>query len=191
MNDSVVLNGEFANLIKVKMKRVLMLAIVLALVMIPAASFAKAVISDNELEAVTAEAGVSITFSNLSISSLTFSTLSIGDPNGINAVGDVIETGYTGAGWFGAAGAKIAAGGSNTIDLIGAMNVDVGTSGTQTRVKIDLPSITIGGSAGMNITGTLVLARDKTLTSTAGTLGTVDIQRFKTYVSGTVTVFAH
>ncbi len=179
------------------MKKVIMLAMmILALMMIPAASFAKTIISDNDLGNVTAQTGVSITFSNLSISSLSFSTLSYGDNDGITTHGGYNAAGYTSAGWFGAKGVTITKGGSNVIDLVGVMNIDVGSNGSAGNVggigvQIVLPAITIGGSAGMNITGTLVMAQDKTLSTNAGTLATVDIERFKTYMNGTVTVFAH
>jgi len=190
MNDSVILL-VIANFIKVKMKRVLMLATIMAFVMIPAASFAKAVISDKDLDNVTAEAGVTITLSNLSISSLSFGTLSYSDNDGVDGTGFIDHTNYTNAGSFGAKNVTIVKGGSNVIDLIGNIDIDVGTSGAQSRVQIKLPSITIGGSAGMNVTGALVLAQDKTLSTVAGTLATIDVRGFKTYLGGTVQVFAH
>jgi hypothetical protein len=180
-------NGKFADLLKVKMKRILMLAMILACIMIPLASFAKTVIADNDLDAVTAQTGVSIDFTGLKISNLVFSTVSWGDNDGI--ANSTYTSGYTNAGYMGANAITIASTG-NVVDLTGVMNIDVGTSGTQTRVRIVLPAITIGG-AGTNITASVKLASDKILSTNAGTLATINIKGFQTFVDGTVTIFAH
>jgi hypothetical protein len=75
---------------------------------------------------------------------------------------------------------------------IGTMNIDVGTSSGLTVMKIDIGQTTIGGTAGMNIIGTMKLGDTKTLDSgNAGNLMIVDIEHFRTIMSGTVTVFAH
>ena len=71
------------------------------------------------------------------------------------------------------------------------------SSGGVTKMQIVLPDeIIIGGTAGMNITGmTLRLGDTKILDNTgsnsAPALATIDIRNFKTFVSGTVTIFAH
>ena len=163
---------------------------ILAFVMIPLVSFAKTTISDSDLNAITAEAGVSIVFNNLTISSLSLSKISWGDSNGIP--NSTYTTGYTNAGWLGATDIAMT---GNLIDRYsGNMTVDVGTSGTQTRVQIALPNeITLGGTAGMNIVATLRLGDTKYLDNgtNAPLLTTIDIEHFKIFVYGTVTVFAH
>jgi hypothetical protein len=69
-------------------------------------------------------------------------------------------------------------------------------------LKIDVGQITIGGDSGMNVTGMILrLGNNKILddsgTNVAGTiyrapvLATIDIKNFQTFVSGSVTVFAH
>jgi hypothetical protein len=175
------------------MKRILMLAMILAFVMIPVASFAKKAISDSDLDAITAKAGISIVFTKFSISSLSLSTISWGDSDGIpNGSYSDASTGYNNAGYLGANGMTIA---GDLVELSGVMNIDTGTSGTgvgASRLKIDLPSMTIGGSTGMNITGTLTLDSTKTLNSTnASALAAINIKGFQTFVSGSVTIFAH
>lgn len=175
------------------MKRILMLAMIVAFVMIPLVSFAKTAISDSDLDAVTAKAGISIVFTNLTISSLSLSKISWGDSDGVPD-GDSVFTGYASKGYIGATDITVT---GNLINYTGAMNIDVGTSGTgvsATRLNIALPDeITIGGAAGMNITATLKLGDTKTLDNGAyaPALATIDIKHFQTFVSGTVTVFAH
>ena len=76
------------------------------------------------------------------------------------------------------------------------MNIDVGTSsGGVTKMQIVLPDgIIIGGAAGMNITATLRLGDTKILDNSGGSappLATIAMKGFQTFVSGTVTVFAH
>jgi hypothetical protein len=190
-NRFVGLNGDFADLIKVQMKRILMLAMIVAFVMIPLVSFAKTAISDSDLDAVTAKAGISIVFTNLTISSLSLSKgISWGDSDGVPD--SPYYTGsYTNAGYIGATDITVQ---GDLINYTGAMNIDVGTSGGVTKVQIVLPNeITIGGTAGMNITATLRLGDTKTLDNgtNAPALATIAMKGFQTFVSGTVTVFAH
>lgn len=161
------------------MKKILMFAIIAVFIMMPLASFAKSAISDKDLDAVTAETGVSIVFDNVKINSAALTSLSWGDSDGY--------TGATGPGYVGINGVAIA---GSLVEMSGTMNVDVGNDGSSTRVKIDLPTISLGGSAGMNITANLKLSGNSDLSSGA-TLGNIDIRGFKTSVIGTVTVFAH
>ena len=174
------------------MKRILMLAMIVAFIMIPLMSFAKTAISDSDLGAVTAQTGVSILFNQFTISSLSLSKISWGDNDGVPNQG-VSDTGYTIAGYLGANGVTMT---GNIIEFNstnpGTMNIDVGTSGATTAMKIDLGSITLGGAAGMNIIGTMKLGDIKTLDNgNSGNLMIVDIERVRVFLSGTVTVFAH
>jgi hypothetical protein len=188
----------FADIVKVKMKRILVLAIILAFVMIPLASSARTAITDTDLDTVTAQSGVNIDFTNFKVNGLSVSTISWGDSDGVpNDTYDTFYTsGYNGAGYFGVKGVTIAgAAAGNSVDFSGSMNIDVGTSGTQTRMQIALPQIVVGGSAGMNIVATLKLDNTKLLSTTAGNLGAnlaiVTLTGFRTYLGGTITVYAH
>ena len=131
------------------MKKLLLLAVAVLMAMMPVASFAKAVISDSDLDSaqavkgvngalskkiiadsdldgVTAEAGVSISFVDVKIKDVASSaTLSIGDSDGF--------TGHTGAGWLGANGIAIS---GNVAVISGTAVIDVGTNSASTRVNM-------------------------------------------------------
>ena len=169
------------------MKKFLALAVITVLVMMPLVSFAKTAISDSDLDSVTAQSGVSIDFNNLSVSGVTLNTQSWGDTDG--------ASGYPGAGYVGMTGINLI---GNTVVLNGTMNIDSGTisttSGNVTKLKIDLPTITMGGSGanGMNITFTVKVDSTKTLDGpNASTLGYVNIQGLSVWATGGITVFAH
>lgn len=118
------------------MKRLLTFTIV-ALLMMPVMSWAGTVISDEELAGVTAEAGVSIVFTDMIVDNTVVTSVAWGDTDGF--------TGYASAGWLGINGITIANAGVNqTASLSGLMNVDVGSSGTLTILKIDLPTVRLG-----------------------------------------------
>ena len=161
------------------MKKILVLTVIALFVMMPFASFAKTAVSDSDLGAVTAQTGVSIDFSGLTVSNVSQSINSWGDDNGF--------TGYTGAGWVGAAMSLT----GNVVGFSGTMNIDVGTSGAQTRLKIDLPTVTIGAGGGLNQDQTIKLAIDKTLTTNAGTLGQSFAAGLTATVSGSMQIYAH
>ena len=181
------------------MKRNLMLAIILAFIMIPLALSARTAITDTDLDTVTAQSGVNIDFTNFKVTSLSVSTISWGDSDGVPD--DAYDTSYTAghyiaAGYFGVKGVTIASNAAgNSVDFSGSMNIDVGTSGTKTKMQIALPQIVVGGSAGMNIVATLKLDNTKLLSTTTGNLGAnlaiVTLTGFRTYLGGTVTVYAH
>ena len=74
------------------MKKILALTVIALFVMMPFASFAKTTaVSDSDLGAVTAQSGVSIDFSNLTISNVSISAQSWGDTDGFGT--------YTSPGW--------------------------------------------------------------------------------------------
>ena len=161
---------------------------ILAFVMIPFVSFvsgdkpasAKTVVSDSDLGALTAQSGVSIDFSGLSVQNVSQSISSWGDSDGF--------AGYTGAGWVGAAMSLT----GTVVGLSGTMNIDVGSSGNNTRLKIDLPTITIGGTAGLNQDQTVKLSTVKTLNAAGfGELGQSFTAGLKATVSGSVQLYAH
>jgi hypothetical protein len=165
------------------MKRPLMLTIVALLVMMPLAVFAKSIITDKDLDAVTAEAGVTIQFTNVSVGGSTaMSSVAWGDPSGF--------TGYTGTGYFGMSNWTVT---GNLAEIASGqtMTIDVGTSGTITRINLVLPTISYGGTAGVNMLTYLKTAYDGSLTANAAVGGYIDVRGFRTQVSGTLTIYAH
>ena len=160
------------------MKKVIFV-VILAFVMMPFTSFAKTAVSDSDLSNVTAQSGVTINFQSLSVQNVTMSMQSWGDSDGF--------TGYLTAGWVGAAMSLA----GNVVGLGGTMNIDVGTeAGGQTRLRIDLPSITIGAGAGLNVDQTIKLGSDKLLGGTQ-VLGQSYMGGLQATISGTVQIYAH
>jgi hypothetical protein len=173
-------NSEVAVPLKSKgevMKNILMLAIIAIFLMMPLASFAKTAISESDLDAVTAEAGVSVVFTNLTVGgTTTLTSLSWGDGDGF--------TGYTAAGYAGMNAFTVT---GNLAVLSGTMNVDIGTSGGSTRVNVLLPTITLGA---MNVAATMKLSGASDL-SGGNVLGNIKIENFSTTITGTVTLYTH
>jgi len=166
------------------MKKLLMLTIAALFVMMPLASFAKSAISDKDLDAVTAEAGVSIDFTNVKVGgTTTLSSISWGDPTGFTTGG------FTNAGYFGFSNFAIA---GNLLELSGTMKIDVGTSGSETKVQIVLPTTYVGGQAGMNVSALVRAYTSADLSNTSAQKGgTVSLYGFSTQITGTMTIYAH
>ena len=162
------------------MKKSLALAIILIFVMAPLASFARTAISDSELDSVIAQEGVTIEFVNVTLNNVSMTTFVWGDADGF--------TDYTGEGWAGLGDITIS---GDVVVMNGPMNIDVGASGNSTRVNILLPTVSIGGTAGLNVTATVKLAASSNLATNATTGGILDIKGLKTQVSGSVMVYAH
>jgi alanine racemase len=163
------------------LKRFLTLAILVLFLMMPLASSAKVAISDSDLDAVTAEAGVSITFNNVTLTSATsLGVLSWGDADGFASA--------TSGGFAGLANISVTAGNAAVIN--GDMLVDVGTNATTgTKVTISLPKIILGG-AGSNVSAKLVTDTVKTLN--ASTFATnITVTNLAIAVGGSITVSAH
>ncbi len=111
--------------------------------MMPFLSLAKTVISDGELEALTAQEGVTLDFTT---ATYTYSTISgsvmatnwapslfaWGDGNGFGST-------YTAAGWTGLSNITMSA--ASNIIVYNKMTLDVGSSGTLTKLYIGLPSV--------------------------------------------------
>jgi hypothetical protein len=159
-----------------------MLLIMTLIIMMPLASFAKVVaITDQDLDAVTAEQGVSINFTALTVGGTTaLSSISWGDTDGF--------TGYLTAGYAGTNAITIT---GSLAKLDGTMVIDVGTSGTgssATRINIQLPTVTLGA---MNVAATLKLASSDSFPTGAGELGAINMVGFSTQVTGSCQVFAH
>ncbi|HON60063.1 MAG TPA: hypothetical protein P5040_05440 [Smithella sp.] len=158
------------------MKKTAILIVLLALVMMPTALWAKSLISDSEMDLLTGEAGVSIAFTNVTMTGTQISSLSLGDSDGF--------TGYTTAGYLGISNVSIT---GTTANINGTANIDIGTSGTSTRLNMLLPNITLGTA---NVTAYMKLDSNSNLTTTTRLLD-LSLQGFTTTLNGTVTVFAH
>jgi hypothetical protein len=165
------------------MKKLFIVTIVFLFVMLPFTSFTKDVITDSDLDKVTAEEGVSIGFNNFSLggsaASGTFEML--GETEGYSSGGYV----YTSPGYTGASNIIVS---GNIAQISGNMTIDVGTSGASTRVNIVLPTITLGAA---NMAGVMKLSSSMDL-STGKKLGELDVRGFSTQVkSDYIQIFAH
>lgn len=160
------------------MKTVSTLVMIVLLIISPLASFAKTVISDSDLENLTAESGVSITFNDVAvIGSVAIEAASWGDADGF--------TGNTGAGYAGFTDVDIF-GGPNLTTLNGTFLVDIGTSGSSTVINLGLPTLTIGS---MDPNGVVRLGSNKDL-SGGGLLGTFYVyDLYTTAGGGTAKIF--
>ncbi len=158
------------------MKKIILIVAALV-VMLPLSSFAKAIISDEELSELTAQQGVTISFAGLAISNVALAVQSWGDSDGFTL--------YTNSGWVGAAIAMT----GDVVALTGAMTIDVGSSGTLTAVRIGLPSVSIGSST-FQVDQIVKLSTAKTLSGTQ-TLGTAYMSGLRATVTGALTITAH
>ena len=146
----------------------------------PLLSSARTIVADEELAGVTAEAGVTIVFTDLNVNNTTLTSVAWGDTNGF--------TGYTSTGWLGITGVSganiIITGNLSTIN--GAMNIDVGSSGSASILRIGLPEMNMGW---MSVNATLVPSTSATLTGTP--LGYLEMPNLITEVRGTIQISAH
>ena len=146
----------------------------------PLVSSARTVVADEELAGVTAEAGVTIVFTDLNVNNTTLASVAWGDTDGF--------TGYTSPGWLGITGVNganvVITGNLSTIN--GAMDIDVGSSGTASILRIGLPELNLGW---MSVNATLVESSSATLTGTP--LCFMEMPNFITEVRGTVQISAH
>ncbi len=128
------------------MKKILVcVTVAVFCMMMPFVSFAKKIITESELSGITAQEGVTIDFTG---TSYTYSTISgnvmvtnwapslfaWGDGNGFGST-------YTAAGWVGVS--NMTMGAASNIIMYNAMTLDVGSSGTVTKLNIGLPSVFI------------------------------------------------
>lgn len=171
-----------------RMKRFLTLSVIVLLVMLPLVSFAKTVINDKDLEEVTAEAGVSIEFTNLKMgnNATTMSSISWGDTTGF--------TGFTTPGYFGfkniiISGDLVQIGQTGVTGLSNVMTIDVGTAGAETKIGIKLPTITMGTT---NVVVWVMADRTANFTSASQSQGgLITMEGYKTTITGTVALYAH
>ncbi|MBN1363420.1 MAG: hypothetical protein JW976_01310 [Syntrophaceae bacterium] len=162
------------------MKKFLLLTVAFLFVILPFISFTQTPISDSELSEVTAEEGVSIDFSQLNVGGISsLGVTSYGDGDGYN-----IGT-YTSTGFGGLANVYVA---GNIATFSGSGNIDVGSSGTQTRVTITPPTITLG-----EMDADTIMKLGTTMNLSAGkSLGRAHIEGFSTQLTADcVQVYAH
>jgi len=171
------------------MKRFLTLAFIVLFIMLPAASaLARTAIDNNELDAITAQEGVSIDFSNASVGqTTTMTSISWGDTSGF--------TGYTTPGYFGFKNLDITGNlmriGYGSDATANRMTMDVGTNSStgETKIIIVLPTITLGTA---NISGWVMADRTSTFSSPSFSQGgIITLNGFSTQVTGTVAIYAH
>ncbi len=162
------------------MKRLFTFGIVALFALMPLISSARTVVADEELADVTAEAGVSIVFKDLNVNNTTLTSVAWGDTDGF--------TGYTSPGWLGITGVSganiVMTGNLSTIN--GTMDIDVGSSGTASILRIGLPELNLGW---MSVNATLVGSSDAALTGTP--LCFMEMPNLITEVRGTLQISAH
>ena len=158
----------------------LVLTVIAVFVMMPLPSFARTAISDSELNSVIAQQGVTIDFVNLTVNNTQLTSIAWGDAGGFG-------TTYTGDGWAGIGNITI---NGDVVVMNGPMNIDVGTNGT-TRVNILLPTITLGGTAGLNVTASVKVDSTSALSGANATAGVLDIKGLKASVSGSMMIYSH
>ena len=153
--------------------------------MMPFLSLAKTVISESELDAVTAQEGVTLDFgigsytnARVMVTNFSPSLISWGDSDGF--------TGYTSTGWVGVS--NITMGAASNILVYNAMTLDVGSSGTVTKLNIGLPSVFVHP---LTTDAIIKLSTDKALTTNQQILGSVYNDQFAVIVNpfGYVTGF--
>lgn len=161
------------------MKKGILAVLLVALMALPLAAMAgmlteKAPVSDNVLEGVTGQTGVTI---NASLE-VTGGWVAWGDDDG-----DKLGTsGYTTGGFFTLSGLTINNGGAGTAMDMDGLTIDVGNDGTNTALIIGLPQIT--GDIGF---GSLRLG---TAANTGTSLGSLTIGDLTTNAS-TIEIYAH
>lgn len=169
------------------MKRFLTFVWIVSFIMLTALSAsARTIIGNNELDTITAQEGVSIDFSKVSVGNVTsLSSISWGDTSGFS--------GYTTPGYFGFKNLTITGNlmtiGYGSVATANRMTLDVGTGGGETKVIIVLPTITLGTA---NISGWVMADQNSTFTSAAQSQGgIITLNGFSTQVTGTLMIYAH
>lgn len=161
------------------MKKLLMSIIaVWVAVMMAGTSWSKSIISDSELDEVTAEEGVSVNFCDFSVSVSSINAVSWGD-------GDGYSSGAHGnAGYAGMSNTTVT---GNAVTISNTAVIDVGSSGSETRVNVDLPTINLGA---LNATTTMKVSSAQDL-SGGKTMGVLNMRGFQSELDGSFQVYAH
>ena len=178
------------------MKKVLLLAVVALFVMMPFASFAMTTISDSDLNAITAQEGVSIYLNNITLSGIN-ATMSWGqssssslDPTGTTKIGTLpFDQG-------GFVGAVVSSTGNITVN--GLLTIDVGVNNTTTLASTGIPGgIALGlknmaiGVGGVQMIVKVGAEQSLTVPTLTMTMGTAFISNVTTTVNGQVLISTH
>ena len=180
------------------MKKVLLLAVVALFVMMPLASFAMTTISDSDLNAITAQEGVSIYVNNVTMTGMTM-TMSWGQSNISGLTGSPITGFAFDQGGF--VGADVTVG---TIGVNGLLTIDVGVNAGTAGKGMDANSGTYipGGIAiglknmAITVNGVQMIVKvgaEKTLAvpTLTMTMGTMYVSNIATTVNGGVIISTH
>jgi hypothetical protein len=183
------------------MKKVLLLAVVALFVMMPFASFAMTTISDSDLNAITAQEGVSIYLNDVTMTGLNM-TVSWGQANlSMNTTNPITGFCFDQGGFV---GADITMFGD--ISVTGLMTIDVGvnlgTNGTKGfandagvylpgGVQIGLVNMEIDVTGGIQMVVKVGASKEISDTATTMTLGTMYVSNISTTVNGNITISTH
>ncbi len=175
------------------MKKVLLLAVVALFVMMPLASFSMTTISDSDLNAITAQEGVSIYLNNITLSGIN-ATMSWGQSNLSSITGSPISGFAFDQGGF--VGAVVSTSGNITVN--GLLTIDVGVNNTTTLSNTGIPGgIALGltnmaiGIGGVQMIVKVGAEKSLTVPTLTMTMGTAYISNVSTTVNGQVLISTH
>jgi len=184
------------------MKKVLLLAVVALFVMMPLASFAMTTISDSDLNAITAQEGVSIYLNGITMTGMTMD-MSWGQSNlSLNTTNKIGSFAFDQGGFI---GANVSVG---AIGVTGLLTIDVGVNlgsvlgtnsqGTKNTAGVYLPGGINLGLTNMAITvdGVQMIvkvgaSKELTDTATTMTMGTAYLSSIATTVNGNIIISTH
>jgi hypothetical protein len=197
------------------MKKVLLLAVVALFVMMPFASFAMTTISDSDLNAITAQEGVSIYLNNVTLSGIN-ATMSWGQANlSFNTTNPIAGFAFDNGGFLGAAVST-----TGNITVNGLLTIDVGvnngstsslgnvatsstTTGTGTNAVTTYGYTYLPGGINLGLTNMAIgvggvqmivkVGAEKSLSvpSLTMTMGTAFISNVTTTVNGNIIISTH
>jgi hypothetical protein len=181
------------------MKKVLLLAVVALFVMMPLASFAMTTISDSDLNAITAQEGVSIYLNNVTMTGMTM-TASWGQSNlSLNTTNTIGDFAFDKGGFI---GADVSVGG---VAVTGLLTIDVGVNlgtltshGNTNNAGVYLPGgINLGltnmqiSVGGIQMVVKVGASKEIANNATTMTLGTAYISNINTTVGGNIIISTH
>lgn len=141
------------------------------IIMAPFAAFGKTAISDKELDDVTAEEGVTVDLSRLTVGTTAVETSTTwGDGNGYG-------TTYTAAGFMGVTNTVMT---GNYATFGGNANIDIGTQAGQTSLILQMPTITLGE---MSANTVMKVGTTMNLGGSTQELGRLDTRGYTTVVT--------
>jgi hypothetical protein len=184
------------------MKKVLLLAVVALFVMMPLASFAMTTISDSDLNAITAQEGVSIYLNDVTLTGMTM-TMSWGQANlSTNTSNPIANFCFDQGGFI---GADVTVG---AVSVTGLLTIDVGlnvnTTGTGNGTTQNAGSGTfVPGGIQLGLTNMAITvnglqmivkvgaSKELTNVATTMTMGTAYVSNIATTVNGNIIISTH